>query len=84
MEHKIIEIDERAIYIVNIPTHEDEGSLSVQDAVILRLHEQLVATSEYIKQNGLDPYEPKELAKNKVLRLVGRTKKLLNMKNKKP
>jgi len=82
MKHKIIELDDRSVYIVNIPTYDDEGTLSASDAIILRLQERLDRTNEYIVENGLEPYRtPREIASGTVKRLLGRAKKLLNMKN---
>lgn len=82
MKHKLIEIDDRTVYVMNIPAYDDEGTLSTQDAVILRLHERLLAMNQYIEDNGLEPYQtPREIAQGAVKRLVGRAKKLLNIKN---
>ena len=79
MKHKIIELDNRGVYVVNIPTYDDEGTISTQDAIILRLYERLEKTNLYLTEKGVEPYEtPIKRLGEKVLGLMDRAKNLLN------
>jgi hypothetical protein len=57
MKHKVVEIGDNQIYVINIPEYPEEGKLSTQDRVILRLANKLTATNEYINDMGIAPYK---------------------------